>query len=327
VQSLAAGDKLDHFTILSNLGQGAWSTAYEVRDDRDGRRVVLKCPNPVLLGDTTSLDRFRREMAIGRRLDHPNIMRALDAGEDRSAPYLILEFVEGESLGALLKRDGPLPVDKAVDFIAQILTALEYAHALRIYHRDLKPDNVLLTAGGQVKIIDFGIAYMAGVRRLTWRWAGNTLGTPNYMAPEQVQGRRGDARSDLYATGAMFYEMLTGRPPFEGKDALDVMHQHLAASPSPPSRYNSRVPSGLDGIVLKSLRKNAEERYQSASEFAADLARYPLLQLADFCLPREQPLDEPHPDRLLAIIAGSLAAGFVALSAVIVGISYLFAHH
>jgi eukaryotic-like serine/threonine-protein kinase len=327
VETLAEGATLDHYRILANLGQGAFSTAYEARDERNGRVVVLKCPNPVLLGDTTALDRFRREMAIGRRLKHPNIMEALDDGQSRSAPYLVVEYVDGESFASLLRRRGRLSPEEAAGYTRQILAALEYAHGQRVYHRDLKPSNMLVDTSGRLKIIDFGIAYMAGVRRLTWRWAGSALGTPDYMSPEQIQGRRGDNRSDLYATGAILYEMLTGSPPFDGNDIAAVMKQHLEASPSKPSRYNGRVPSGLDGIVLKALRKNPEERYQSAAEFAADLDRYGTLQLGDFNLPPERALEGPHPDRLLAIVAAGLAGGFVALSAAILAISHLLSHH
>jgi len=327
VDTLTDGAKLDHYTILANLGQGAFSTAYKAQDERNGRVVVLKVPNPVLLGDTTSLDRFRREMAIGRRLTHPHIMQALDGGESRSAAYMVVELIDGESFGAFLRRAVRLAPDQAIGYARQILSALEYAHGERVYHRDLKPSNMLIDKAGQLKIIDFGIAYMAGMRRLTWRWAGSTLGTPDYMAPEQIQGRRGDARSDIYAMGAILYEMLAGQPPFDGKDITEVMHQHLTASPVPPSRYNKRVPSGLDGIVLKALRKSPEERYQSAAAFAADLDRYCSLQLADFNFSPEQPLDSAHPDRLLAIFAASLAAGFLGISATIVGVSYLISHH
>jgi serine/threonine protein kinase len=327
VETLTTGAKLDHYVILANLGQGAFSTAYEARDERDGRVVVLKCPNPVLLGDATSLDRFRREMAIGRKLKHPNIMEALDDGHNRSAPYLVVEYVDGESFASFLRSRGRLSPSEAVDYARQILSALEYAHGEQVYHRDLKPSNMLIDKTGRLKIIDFGIAYMAGMRRLTWRWAGSTLGTPDYMAPEQIQGRRGDARSDLYALGAILYELLTGRPPFDGSDIAAVMHEHLTASPTRPSRYNGQVPSGLDGIVLKALRKDPEERYQSAAELAADLDHYDSLRLADFDFPPERPLEGPHPDRLLAILAASLAGGFVAISAAIVGISYLLSHH
>lgn len=327
VQTLTAGEKLDHYTIVASLGQGAFSTAYEARDDRDGRLVVLKCPNPVLLGDATALDRFRREMAIGRRLKHPNIQEALDGGEARSAAYLVLEFVEGESFRTFLRRRGKLPANEARGYAQQLLSALDYAHARQVVHRDLKPENVLITPAGQLKVIDFGIAYMAGSRRLTWRWAGNTLGTPDYMAPEQVQGRRGDARSDVYSAGAMLYEMLAGRPPFEGDDALAVMNQHLTATPRPPSRYNSYIPPGLDGVVLKALRKDPGERYTSAVAFAADLERCQSLGAADFNLPPERPMQPAHPNRLLALLAACLAFGFIGVSAAIVGITYLASHH
>lgn len=323
MQTLVGGQHLDHYTIIRDLGQGAFSNVYEASDDRDGQHVVLKCPKAPMLGDATTFDRFRREMEIARRLSHPNIQQALDSGEARSAVYLVLEYVEGESFHEFLKRKGKLQPDEAVGYTQQLLAALGYAHQQRVYHRDLKPENVLITPEGQLKIVDFGIAFMEGSRRLTWRWAASTLGTPNYMAPEQIQGYRGDARSDLYATGAVLFEMLAGRPPFAGDDSLAVMDQHLKVRPPRPSRFNAAVPAGLDGIVLRAMRKDPSERYQSAEEFAADLRNYRSLRLEDFHLGPEKALEGPHPNRLLAVFIACLAFGFLGISAAIVILSHL----
>jgi serine/threonine-protein kinase len=253
-------------------------------------------------------------MSIARTLHHPHIQSSVDTGESRSILYLALEYVEGSSLSKILSERGRLDPETAKDYALQLLSALTYAHDLRVIHRDLKPSNVLVTPEGELKIIDFGIAYTANARRLTWQWAGNALGTPSYMSPEQVQGKRGDVRSDLYALGAMLYEMLTGRPPFEGADIFAVMQQHLKTAPEPPTRINKTVPPGLNGIVLKALRKNPDERYQSAAEMAADLNRSDELGAADFTFGPETPLDEAHPNRLMALLAASLAIGFVGVS-------------
>ncbi len=327
METLTAGQRLDHYEILSELGRGAFSSVYEARDNRDGRHVVLKCPDPALLGDQSVFERFRREITIGTMLDHPNIQRALDGGETRSVPYLVLEYVDGQNFRHFLGRGRRLPPPEAVGFAKQLASALAYAHARRIYHRDLKPENILITPDGQLKIIDFGIAYLQGARRLTWKWLSQTVGTPDYMSPEQIQGGRGDARSDLYALGVMLYEMLAGRPPYQGDNAFAVMDQHLNGKPVPPGRYNSAVPPGLDGIVLKSLRKDPLERYQSAEEMLADLSRYESLSLSDFPFGEERALSPNHPNRSLAMLILGLVLGFVGVSGVIVLATYLAGHH
>lgn len=327
METLTAGQRLDHYEIVAHLGRGAFSEVYQARDERNGRLVVLKCPDPALLGDQATFERFRREIAIGRLLAHPNIQQALDGGETRSVPYLVLEYVEGERFRDYLEQHGRLPPAVAVGFARQIARALEYAHAQGIFHRDLKPENVLITPDGQLKIIDFGIAYLAGARRLTWRWLSTTVGTPDYMSPEQVQGGRGDARSDIYALGIMLYEMLAGRPPYRGDNAFAVMEQHLNGRAAPPSRLNHAVPPGLDGIVLKAIRKDPAERYRSAAEMLADLDRYQYLSLADFKLGEERAVEPNHPNRALAILITALAVGFVAISAAVVFLSYFLSHH
>jgi serine/threonine protein kinase len=326
VQTLSAGQQLDHYQILAHLGSGAFSETYEARDGRDGRLVVLKCPDPALLGDQSTFERFRREIVIGRLLDHPNIQRALDGGETRSIPYLVLEYVDGERLRDFLERSGPLSADAAAGFARQLAGALGYAHARQVYHRDLKPENVLITADHQLKVIDFGIAFLAGARRITWRFLSNAVGTPDYMAPEQIQGGRGDARTDIYALGAMLYEMLAGRPPFQGDNALAIMNQHLNATPPPPSRFRP-VPEGLDAISLRALRKNPDERYQTAAELAADLDRYQELRVADFGLGAERAVEPGHPNRSLAVLVAALALGFLVVAVLVVALSYLAAHH
>ena len=327
MQTLTAGQWVDHYEIIAHLGGGAFSEAYEARDGRDGRLVVLKCPDPALLGDQAAFERFRREIAIGRLLDHPNIQRALDGGETRSVPYLVLEYVDGERLRDFLEREGPLAPAEAAGYARQLAGALEYAHARQVYHRDLKPENVLITPEHGLKIIDFGIALMAGARRLTWRWLSTAVGTPDYMSPEQIQGGRGDARTDIYALGAMLYEMLTGRPPFQGDNALSIMNQQLSATPPPPSLLNRAVPAGLDGIVQKAMRKDPSERYQSAASLRADLDRYEQLRRQDFQFGDERAAEPAHPNRSLALFVSALAVGFIAIAALVLILSYLGTHH
>ena len=178
--TLAPGDRLDRFTIVDAIGHGAFSDVY-LAEDEAGTRVVLKLPHEALLGDVGAFDRFRREMEIDRRLDHPGIQRSMDLGENRSRPYLALEYVDGVTLREVLGREGRLSVPRAVSIADQLADAMASAHALGICHRDLKPENVLVTPEGRVVVTDFGIALMEGARRLTWRWLTSTMGTPDYM--------------------------------------------------------------------------------------------------------------------------------------------------
>jgi serine/threonine protein kinase len=315
-KKLEAGDRLDQFEIVEHLGYGAFSDVYRARDGAGGD-VVLKCPHEVILGDTATFDRFRREMKIAERLRHDGIQRSLDGHADRSRPYMVMEYVEGRTLREALKQDGVPPVERAVDIAGQVAGAMAYAHRQGVYHRDLKPENVLVTPSGRAVVTDFGIALMEGARRLTYRWFTSEMGTPDYMAPEQVQGKRGDARTDVYAIGVMLFEMLSGDVPWHGGDALTVMSQKLTA---PPGRLPSAIPAGLQAVVRKCLRRNADERYQSAEELAADLERWRSLDLARFDFPPEATLKVAGQAGLWALIAG-LSAGFLLLSA---GAAYVY---
>ncbi len=302
---------------MQPLGEGGFASTYLARDTRSGQQVVLKWPEEHLLGDPTVFEHFRREMQITRSLRHPNIQAAVDAGENRSAPYLVLEYIEGTPLHRLLRERGRLPANEAVSIARQLAAGLQYLHGQRVYHRDLKPENVIVTPEGAARIIDFGIALMDGARRMTWRWLSNAHGTPAYMAPEQIQGKRGDARTDIYALGILLYELLKGRPPYgsPGDDPLVVMQQHLSgrADALPPS-----VPPGLAGIVAKAMRRNPDERYQDAGELLADLDRYQELTSADFVFPEETTARVPDADRRILLLAGAMAVGFVALIAVVI---------
>ena len=315
------GERIDYYEIEAPLGEGGFAATYLARDVRDGRRVVLKWPDESLLGDPTVFEHFRREMAITRQFHHPNIQAAVDREEPRSAPYLILEYIDGTPLHRLVRERGRLPVEETVAIGRQVAAGLQYLHERHVYHRDLKPENVIVTASGTAKIIDFGIALMDGARRMTWRWLTNASGTPAYMAPEQIQGKRGDARTDLYAFGVMLYELLKGRPPYgsPGEDPLAVMQQHLSGH---ADSLPGNVPAGLVGVIRKCMRRNPDERYQDAAALLADLKRYPELTSADFTFP-DEPESEgsmPNADRRMLVLAGGMALGFVALIVVVIGV-------
>lgn len=321
---LTAGDRLDGYTIVEPIGHGAFSDVLLARD-ADGRRAVLKLPHESLMGDVNAFDRFRREAAIAARLDHPGIQRSFDDGSTRSRPYLVLEYVEGETLRARLARDGRLPVERAIDYATQLARAMAYAHGRGVAHRDLKPENLLVTPDGRLVVTDFGVALMTGARRLTWRWLTSSLGTPDYMAPEQIQGKRGDARTDVYAMGIILYEMLAGRVPWEGDNPLAVMSQHLNAPVPPLHERVGNVPPPIEAIVRRSLRKRPDERYPDAGAVLRDLEDWRDLDLGAFIFPPEEPLRAESRRGAWLLVAG-ISLGFLVASALFVALFYLATH-
>jgi serine/threonine-protein kinase len=299
---LKAGDRLDRFEIVEPLGEGAYAETYKARDTKTGELVLLKSPNPLLFADPAIHQRFMRESEIARHLNHPGVQRSVDLGENRSEPYLALEYIEGDNLRRWLRKHKlPLPIPLAVQWGTELAEALSYLHQHKIVHRDLKPENVIVTkrdegkgdeGDGHLKIIDFGTALLTGARRLTWRHLTEALGTPDYMSPEQIQGERGDPRSDIYSWGIMMYEFLTGRVPFEGDNWLAVMAGHLQRHPKPIREQRLDVPPELEAIVLTAMRRYPENRYQSAEELLADLRA---LNLHEAPAPAPAPARAPDP--------------------------------
>jgi serine/threonine-protein kinase len=322
--AIQPGAKLDAFTIVEAIGHGAFSDVF-LATDPEGRRVVLKCPHDAIIGDTSTFDRFRRELEIAKKLDHPGIQHSYDLGAHRSRPYLVMEYVEGETLRDLIHREKRLPTARAIDIVEQLAEAMAYAHGEGVYHRDLKPENVLVTPENRVVVTDFGIALLAGARRLTWRWLTSAVGTPDYMAPEQIQGRRGDARTDVYAIGIILFEMLAGHVPWEGDNPMAVMGQHLNAALPDLHRVNRTVLPPLEAIVRKCVRKDPDERYQNAAELLHDLKHWQDLDLSDFVFAEEAPV-RPESQAMLWLIIAGLSAGFVLASAAAVYLYYLLIH-
>jgi serine/threonine-protein kinase len=236
-----------------------------------------------------------------------------------------MEYVEGETLRDLLRREQRLTTARAIDFAEQLARAMGYAHEQGVFHRDLKPENVLVTAAGGLVVTDFGIALMTGARRLTWRWLTSAVGTPDYMAPEQIQGKRGDARTDVYAIGVMLYEMLAGRVPWEGDNPLSVMQQHLSAPFPPLHAINAQVLAPLEAVVRKCLRKNPDERYQDAGELLEDLRNWQDLDLTQFVFSDEVPMAPSSASRVWLLVA-ALSIGFLAASALAAYLYYLLIH-
>ena len=267
------GTQIDHYQIIRQLGQGGMSRVYLATDDVNQRKVVLKFLNDDLIGDIAVFERYRRESEIGGRLNHPHIQHTLNLDEKRSSDYLVVEYIEGQTLRHLLAEheEQPLPVDQALRITDQICDAVIYCHEHGVYHRDLKPENIMLQPDGNVKIIDFGIALMEGARRVTWRGLSGTMGTPDYMSPEQLRGERGTASSDVYAVGMMLYEMLCGHTPFDGENVFAVMNQHVSHDPPSILQFNPDLSPALATVVMHAIRRDREKRYKSAAELRADL--------------------------------------------------------
>ena len=264
------GDILDHYRFDAVVAHSGMGTLFRATDLRDGKTVAVKIPHPEMEQDPVLLERFRREEEIGQLLDHPGIVKTFD-GEQRSRLYMVLEWVEGRLLRTVLNEERPLDVDRAVGITLLLCDAMDAMHKRGIVHRDLKPENVMITAGDQVKIIDFGIAMKEDARRITHVGATSLLGTPDYISPEQVQGKRGDQRSDIYAMGVMFYEMLTGRVPFSGPNPLAVMNDRLVIDPPSPRAINPKITPELEEIIYRALERDPRHRYSNAHEMQWDL--------------------------------------------------------
>lgn len=266
-------EKLGRYEILSELGRGAMGVVYKAIDPLIDRTVAIKTIQLDLSRDELANfeERFYREAKSAGRLNHPNIVTIYDVGKTDHTAYIAMEFLEGQLLKEVLDVHTALPIDKIVDIAAQVADGLAYAHEKGIVHRDIKPANIMLVRGDVVKITDFGIAQMpTGSRTL----AGTVLGSPKYMAPEQVVGKTVDGRSDLFSLGVVLYEMLTGESPFNGDNINTTMYRIVNEAPLPPKTITPRIPAVFNTIVGKALAKNPGERYQNASELARDLRNY-----------------------------------------------------
>jgi eukaryotic-like serine/threonine-protein kinase len=268
---LYAGDQLDEYQLDSLVASSGMASIFRATDTRNGRAAAIKVPHPEAELDPIFHDRFRREIEIGARLRHPSIRRIFPS-DDRSRLYMAMEWLDGRLLRQVLAEEGPFSIDRAISIATEILAALDYMHGAGVVHRDLKPENIMIADDGHIKIIDFGIAAVAGSRRLTFGKLSQVMGSPDYISPEQVKNKRGDARSDLYAVGVMLYEMLTGETPFHGANPFAVMNARLIQAPRPPSEINPGISPELEATVLRALERDPKRRYASAQEFAWDLA-------------------------------------------------------
>ena len=268
------GDQLDHFRIESIVATSGMATVFKAVDLDTGNIVAIKVPHPEMESDPVMYDRFKREEDIGTRMDHPGVMKVL-SNPDRSQVYIVMEWVPGRLLRSILNEEKKLPLARAVHLTIGICEALEYIHTHGVAHRDMKPENVMVDENDPnnetIRLIDFGIAANAGSRRLTFANFSQGMGTPDYISPEQVRGKRGDARSDIYALGVMLYEMLTGRVPFTGPNPFAVMNDRLLNQPIPPRELEPSITPQIQEIIYRALERDPKNRYVSAREFAHDL--------------------------------------------------------
>src|SRR3954470_14855823 len=259
------------------LGYGGMSEVHKGRDVRLGRDVAIKVLRADLARDKTFQERFRREAQNSAALNHPAIVAVYDTGETQTEygplPYIVMEYVDGRTLRDMVKTQGPLSGKRAMEVMADVSAALDFSHRHGIIHRDVKPANVMITRTGAVKVMDFGIARAVHDGQAAVTQTAAVIGTAQYLSPEQARGETVDARSDVYATGCVLCELLTGEPPFTGDSPVAVAYQHVREEPRKPSQLNPRVSPQLDAIVLKAMAKGAANRYQSAAEMRMDIVR------------------------------------------------------
>lgn len=258
------------YKILETIGEGGMAVVYKARDTLLGRVVAIKVLHPQYAQDEEFVERFREEARAAASLLHPNVVNVYDVGRDGDRDYIVMEYVPGESLKSIIRRQGRLSVATATRYVMHILEALAHAHESGVIHRDIKPHNILITTDGRAKVADFGIARAASSSRLTE--TGTVLGTVAYISPEQARGAQVDHRSDLYSLGVVYYEALTGRVPFSGDTSVSVALKHIQEIPEPPSLYNPAIPRAIEKVIMKALQKDPAKRFSSAREMLSALS-------------------------------------------------------
>jgi serine/threonine-protein kinase len=267
--TIEAGSQIDSYRIEAPVARSGMASIFRATDTRDNRQVALKIPHPDMESDPILFDRFLREAGIGEKLNHPKVMRVFGS-EERSRVYMVMEWCEGRLLRQILD-EGRMPHDRAIRIAIGVLDALEYIHSNGVVHRDLKPENIMVDVHDNIKLIDFGIASDTAARRLTYANFTATLGTPDYISPEQVKGKRGDGRSDIFSMGVILYEMLSGKVPFSGPSPLAAMNDRLLNHPLPPTVADSSISPQLQEVLYRALERDPKNRYAKAHDFAWDL--------------------------------------------------------
>ena len=317
------GQLLDgRFEITDLVARSNMASIFKATDRTNGHAVAIKVPLLTLESDVAGYERFQREEQIGSTLNHPGVLKVVKVDGQKSRPYLVMEFLEGETLSKIISKRKKLTEPEAIAYAAEICDALDYLHANSIVHRDLKPQNIMVCSDGSLRLFDFGIARVDKARRLTFVGLTPTLGTPDYISPEQVKGKRGDNRSDIYSLGAILYEMVTGSTPFEGESPYIVMNARVSGDPEAPRKINPEISEAIEEVILHALERDPKNRFQTAGEMKRELKDLSLVQLTH----RNQRLRAPQTRRNrshMVLLVAALAISWVALFFVL----FLFISH
>jgi len=297
------------------------ASIYKGKDITTGEIVAIKIPYMQLESDPASFARFQREAEIGRVLNHPNILRFIQVPE-QSRPYIVMEYLEGKPLGQVMNELRPLPVADAVQIASNVCGALAHMHEHKIVHRDLKPQNIMICNDGGLRIIDFGIAKATEMRRITFAGFSPAMGTPDYMAPEQVKGQRGDERTDIYSLGAVLYEMVTGSVPFDGPNPFIVMNSRITGDPLAPRLRNPEIPEELEEIILHAMEREPHRRFPSAAAMKEELDNPESVKMTG----RHRHLESPKAWKTRWQGARSLVISVLIGAAVMIGLAILLTH-